>query len=122
MKKLTRWTLWTLLASVAVPAVVVAATYTLKIVLYGTPINEAEVRPQVAAANYCTITTDCAVAPGDCPFFYELVNVKEKQMVADLYTRYHAWKGLCMYSAMDMRDFDRVSCTLGKCVAALKGK
>ena len=62
------------------------------------------------------------MAPGDCPFLYDLVNVKEQQKVAELYSRYHERSGMCMFSVLDNRDFDRLTCKLGKCVAALKGK
>ncbi|MDB5808968.1 MAG: hypothetical protein JWN94_1090 [Betaproteobacteria bacterium] len=122
MKKLGRRAAWTVLALVAATVLVVVTNHGIKIAQHGSRISEAEVRAQVAAANYCTASADCAVASGDCPFVYEPVNVREQQKVAALYERYFAWEGSCMFSMLDNRDLDRLSCTLGKCVAALKGK
>jgi hypothetical protein len=118
LKKIAWWTLWAALAVVGV----IAANYAIKIVLFGMPITEDEVRARVAAANYCTVAADCVAAPGDCPFVSEAVNVKEQQKVADLYTRHRVWNGVCMYSMLDTRDFDRMSCKLRTCVVAIKGK
>ncbi len=86
------------------------------------PISQAEVRAQVEAANYCQAASECVVAPGDCPFNHELVNVKEQQKVAALYKRYFAAENTCTQGAYDTRDLDRRSCVQNKCVAGRKSR
>ena len=111
MKKAVIWI-------VGAVAVVGAAAFA---VLWKEPPDHRPIVAAVRAANYCKEDAECKVTGADCPFSSELVNVKELAKLNQQYQAYFAAGGSrCMTHEVETRDFSRITCELGKCVAALK--
>lgn len=101
--------IWSVVAVAVVGATAVVA-------LWKDPPDHRPIVDAVRAANYCTESADC-------PFSTELVNARELAKVNGLYKGYFdAGGSRCMTSEFDNRDFSRITCELGKCVAATRGK
>ena len=108
----------TVIWSVAAVAVAVAGAAAV-VVLWPTPPDPGPIRAAVDAANYCTVNEDCKVTSADCPFSTQLVNAKELMKLNKLYNEYFSAGGRrCMSHEVETRDFTRISCEGGKCVAA----
>ena len=99
-------------------AVIGAAAF---VVPWKDPPDHRPIVAAVQAANYCKEDAECKVTGADCPFSTELVNVKELAKLNQLYAGYFAaGGGRCITHEVETRDFSRITCELGKCVAALK--
>jgi hypothetical protein len=85
------------------------------------PPHPGAIIAMVQAANYCKKDAECVVTGADCPFSTELVNVAELAKLNQQYQEYFAAGGRrCMVNEVEIRDFTRITCEGGKCVAALR--
>ena len=77
--------------------------------------SESDVKDEIDAANYCTVTTDCADVGTDCPFGCNiLVNASEAERIQELINDYHSGRPNeeCMYDCVASYG---IECRAGKC-------
>jgi hypothetical protein len=110
-------------AIIGIAVIVAAIGAAVFVVPWKEPPDHRPIVAAVQAANYCKEGAECKVTGADCPFSTELVNASELAKLNALYKGYFDAGGRrCMTHEVETRDFSRISCELGKCVAATKGK
>jgi poly(3-hydroxyalkanoate) synthetase len=102
-------------AIIGIAVIVAAIGAAVFVVPWKEPPDHRPIVAAVQAANYCKEGAECKVT--------ELVNASELAKLNALYKGYFDAGGRrCMTHEVETRDFSRISCELGKCVAATKGK
>lgn len=77
-------------------------------------LTEANIKEQIAAANYCDTPDDCVDVGGKCPFdCYIFVNEKEEGRIKSMVEGYAS---TCTYSCLAINDVD---CVEHKCQPVL---
>lgn len=78
--------------------------------LTGCMSAEAQIKQEIADANYCDVAADCVDAGGKCPFdCYIFVNKNEVERIK---TMVEGYESKCMYSCLMMKG---VECVDHKC-------